>query len=74
MSALETLSLACLTIGVAAILRFVWLDSLRFEDSSGETADPALVSHASRDVSPFRLKRLASSPRPRDCPRLRSTC
>ena len=45
MSALEILSLASLTIGAAAILRFVWLDSLRFEDSSGENADPALVSH-----------------------------
>jgi hypothetical protein len=44
MSALETLSLASLTIGVAAILRFVWLDSLRFEDWSADTAASALVS------------------------------
>ena len=44
MSALETLSLALLTIGVAAILRFVWLDSLRFGDSHGETADPSQVT------------------------------
>ena len=44
MSALEILFLAPLTIGVAAILRFVWLDSLRFADSNGETADPGVVS------------------------------
>ncbi len=44
MSALEILFLASLTIGVAAILRFVWLDSLRFADSNGETADAVLVS------------------------------
>lgn len=42
MTALETLSLVSLTIGVAAILRFVWLDSLRFADLS---ADPTLVSY-----------------------------
>lgn len=52
MSALETLSLASLTIGVAAILRFVWLDSLRFADSTGETSDPTLVS-------PSTVRRLA---------------
>lgn len=46
MSALETLSLTTLTLGVAAILRFVWLDSLRFSDTTGgvETADPSRVS------------------------------
>ncbi len=44
MSAVETLSLASLTIGVAAILRFVWLDSLRFEDLSADTAASELVS------------------------------
>ena len=47
MSALETLSLASLTLGVAAILRFVWLDSFRFSDSPGdaEGADASRVSH-----------------------------
>ena len=44
MSALEILSLALLTIGTVSILRFVWLDSLRFADIDGETADPAVVS------------------------------
>jgi hypothetical protein len=44
MSALETLSLASLTIGAAAILRFVWLDSLRFADSGADTVDPTQVS------------------------------
>ena len=46
MSALETLSLTTLTLGVVAILRFVWLDSLRFSDRTGvpETADPSRVS------------------------------
>lgn len=46
MPALEILSLAALTLGVAAILRFVWLDSLRFADTPGtaETADPSRVS------------------------------
>ena len=44
MPALETLSLTLLAIGVAAILRFVWLDSLRFADSHGEITDPSRVS------------------------------
>ena len=46
MSALETLSLTALTLGIAAILRFVWLDSLRFSDTTGlaETPDPSRVS------------------------------
>ena len=44
MSALETLSLASLTIGVAAILRFAWLDSLRFADHGADIADPSQVS------------------------------
>jgi len=42
MSALEILSLASLTVGAAAILRFVWLDSLRFTDA--DAADPNAVS------------------------------
>lgn len=44
MSALETLSLASLTIGAAAILRFVWLDSLRFSESGAPASDPAAIS------------------------------
>lgn len=44
MSALETLSLASLTVGVAAILRFVWLDSLRFADTGTDAADHTIVS------------------------------
>jgi len=44
MSALETLSLATLAIGVAAILRFVWLDSIRFADRGASLADPHAVS------------------------------
>lgn len=44
MSALETVSLISLTIGVAAILRFVWLDSLRFADEGAGMADPGKVS------------------------------
>ncbi len=44
MPALETLSLASLTLGAAAILRFVWLDSLRFSDQGSDAADPTLVS------------------------------
>ena len=46
MSALETIALTTLTLGVAAILRFVWLDSLRFSADAGfpETADPSRVS------------------------------
>jgi hypothetical protein len=43
MPALQLLSLACITLGVAAILRFMWLDSLRFADQRGEAADPARV-------------------------------
>lgn len=44
MSALETLSLASLTLGAVAILRFVWLDSLRFAESKGEATDPTAIS------------------------------
>ena len=44
MPALETLSLVSLTIGAAAILRFVWLDSLRFTDAGADAADPTVVS------------------------------
>ncbi|MBX7187800.1 MAG: hypothetical protein K1Y01_21840 [Vicinamibacteria bacterium] len=44
MSALETLSLVSLTIGAAAILRFVWLDSLRFADPGAGEADSTRVS------------------------------
>lgn len=44
MPALETLSLVSLTIGAAAILRFVWLDSLRFADPGADIADPTQVS------------------------------
>ena len=36
MSALEMLSLAPLVTGVAAILRFVWLDSQRFPEPSAD--------------------------------------
>jgi hypothetical protein len=44
MSALETLSLASLTIGAACIFRFVWLDSLRFKEAGGLTDDPGVIS------------------------------
>ena len=44
MSALQLLSLVSIAIGVAAILRFIWLDSLRFADHVGEAADPAVLS------------------------------
>ena len=52
MSALEILSLASLTIGAAAILRFVWLDSLRFADLGASVSD-------STQVSPRTAQRLA---------------
>lgn len=44
MSAIETLSLISLSLGAAAILRFVWLDSLRFAEPGAATADPRVVS------------------------------
>ena len=44
MSALEILSLVSLTIGAAAILRFVWLDSLRFAEPGSDAGDPAVIS------------------------------
>jgi hypothetical protein len=46
MSALETLSLASMTLGVLAILRFVWVDSLRFHDDpvAAEVADSEKLS------------------------------
>jgi len=49
MSALEIISLAYLTLGAAAILRFVWLDSLRFGDSKVTAASPARVSQKTAD-------------------------
>ena len=49
MSALETISLASLTLGAAALLRFVWLDSLRFADARTETAAPARVTRQTAD-------------------------
>lgn len=52
MPALETLSLAALTIGAAAILRFVWLDSLRFADQGDDAGGP-------NQVSPRTAQRLA---------------
>ena len=52
MFALEILSLASLTIGAAAILRFVWLDSLRFSEATAEMAD-------STRLSPRTVQRLA---------------
>ncbi len=42
MSALETLSLISLSLGAAAILRFVWLDSVRFSEPGA--ADPEVIS------------------------------
>jgi len=52
MPALEILSLASLTIGAAAILRFVWLDSLRFSETTAEMA-------GSGRISPGTARRLA---------------
>ena len=53
MPALETLSHISLSLGAAAILRFVWLDSLRFSEPGVDTADPEVVS-------PRTARRLAS--------------
>jgi hypothetical protein len=47
MTALETLTLAPIAIGALAILRFVWVDSLRFTDFAGERSD-AEVAEVSR--------------------------
>jgi hypothetical protein len=44
MPALEILSLISLTVGTAAILRFAWLDSLRFADRTAELADSGRVT------------------------------
>ena len=49
MSALEIISLASLTLGAAALLRFVWLDSLRFSDARTESASPARVTRQTAD-------------------------
>jgi hypothetical protein len=54
MSALETLSLVTLTAGVAAILRFMWLDSLRFRDVSADAAEATQVRP--RAAQPLTLK------------------
>ena len=44
MPAIETLSLISLTLGTALILRFVWVDSIRFREIAAESSDPAVVS------------------------------
>ena len=44
MSALQLLSLVSIALGVVAVLRFVWLDSLRFADHVDDPVDSALVS------------------------------
>ena len=62
MSLLETLSLAPIAVGAFAILRFVWLDSLRFVDiRSTESADPSIVS----EVTVHRLALQADAARVR---------
>lgn len=53
MSALQTLSLISIAVGTVAILRFIWLDSLRFADRVAEAADSSLVS-------PQTVRRLAT--------------
>ena len=40
----QTLSLISLTLGAAAILRFVWLDSQRFAEQTAEMADSGRVT------------------------------
>ena len=52
MPALEILSLISLTVGIAAILRFAWLDSLRFSERTEEMA-------GSGRVTPRTARRLA---------------
>ena len=54
MSSLETLSLAPIAVGAFAILRFVWLDSLRFADMAAR----ATAADDSR-VTPRTVQRLA---------------
>jgi len=46
MSLPEIISLTCISLGIAALLRFVWLDSMRFADVDGRPAeaDPSVVS------------------------------
>ncbi len=52
MTALQPLSLISLALGVAAILRFVWLDSLRFSDREFRSTDPATLSpHTARRLA-----------------------
>lgn len=46
MSALETLSLASIAIGAVAMLRFIWLDSLRFSDVGRPETQDGRVSSA----------------------------
>ncbi len=44
MPVLQTLSLISIAIGTVAILRYIWLDSLRFADRASEVSDPSRVS------------------------------
>ena len=46
MSLVETLSLTSLALAVGGILRFVWLDSLRFAEVTAELANQPTLSPA----------------------------
>jgi hypothetical protein len=45
-SFIEPLSLTFLAAGIVAILRYVWLDSGRFNEIGSETADSSILSRA----------------------------
>lgn len=46
MSLPQIISLSCIVLGIAAILRFIWLDSMNFPDVDARPAeaDPSVVS------------------------------
>lgn len=44
MPALEIVSLTFVTLGSALVLRFIWLDSLRFGDRGVSLGDPAQLT------------------------------
>ena len=47
----ETVSLALIAIGAAAVLRFVWIDSLRFSDALQATGEGRVNDELARRLA-----------------------
>ena len=55
MSILETLSIATLGVSAAAVLRFAWLDSLRFSEAAAEVISAPTTARLRLQVDALRV-------------------